>query len=343
LENQPVEFLGRRITGLLAESRAVLDAYLGTHADNLLYTQNVTISLNIVARSLKLGAGDEVLASDHEYGAMDRTWHFLSKEHGFTYLNQPVKLTSHADFVESFWRGVTPRTKVIFLSHITSPTAIIFPVEEIIRRARAAGIITIVDGAHVPGQLRLNLDSLGADFYGGNLHKWLCAPKGAGFLYARPEMQKLIKPLVISWGYEPEMPGVSPFIDQNEWIGTRDMAAFLSVPAAIQFQREQAWDEVRSACHELACYAQDEICNLTGITPLHASRRSETWFAQMAAAPLPADTDITALKIRLYDEYKIEVPLISWNNHKLIRVSVQGYNTKKDIHRLLHALSTLLS
>lgn len=170
LENQPVEFLGRRIASLLAESRAVLGEYLGTHADNQVYTQNVTVSLNIVARSLKLGAGDEVLASDHEYGAMDRTWHFLSGEQGFAYVNQPVKLTSHADFVESFWQGVTPRTKVIFLSHITSPTAIIFPVEEIIRRAKAAGIITIIDGAHAPGQLPLHLDSLGADFYGGNLH-----------------------------------------------------------------------------------------------------------------------------------------------------------------------------
>lgn len=341
LENQPVEFLGRRIPGLLTESRAVLGQYLGTHADNLVYTQNVTISLNIVARSLKLEAGDEVLASDHEYGAMDRTWHFLSKEHGFAYINQPVKLTTHADFVESFWQGVTPHTKVIFLSHITSPTAIIFPVAEIIRRAKQAGIIIIIDGAHVPGQLPLDLDLLGVDFYGGNLHKWLCAPKGAGFLYARPEMQKLVEPLVISWGYEPEIPGPSSFVDQNEWIGTRDMAAFLSVPAAIQFQQGQAWDEVRSACHELACYAQDEICNLTGMFPIHS--RSETWFSQMTTAPLPADTDIAALKIRLYDEYKIEVPLVAWNNHKLIRVSIQGYNTKRDVNRLLQALSVLLS
>ena len=170
LENQPVEFLGRRFTGLMADARAVLGEYLGTHADNLVYTQNVTISMNIVARSLELSAGDEVLTSDHEYGAMDRTWRFLAQQHGFTYINQPVSLASKEAFVESFWSGVTERTRVIFLSHITSPTAVIFPVAEIIQRARAAGIITVIDGAHVPGQIPLDLDSLGADFYGGNLH-----------------------------------------------------------------------------------------------------------------------------------------------------------------------------
>ncbi len=340
LENQPVEFLGRRFTGLMAESRAVLGKYIGTHADNLIYTQNVTISMNIVAHSLGLSAGDEVLSSDHEYGAMDRTWRFLSKERGFTYVNQPVSLVSKEAFVDSFWSGVTTRTRVIFLSHITSPTALIFPVQEIIRRARAAGIITIMDGAHVPGQIPLHLDSLGADFYGGNLHKWLCAPKGAGFLYARPEMQRLLKPLVVSWGYESETPGKSTFVDHHECWGTRDVSAFLSVPAAIQFQAEHKWDDVRAACHELARDAQSRICDLTGLAPLPAS--AEDWFAQMTTAPLPVDTDIAALKSRLYDEYRIEVPLLEWNSHKLMRVSIQGYNTKKDVDRLLFALSRLL-
>ncbi len=151
-------------------SREALAKYLGTSAENLVYAQNVTIALNIVARSLDLGMGDEVLSTDHEYGAMDRTFRFLSKEHGFAYINQSVDLTSQDDFVESFWRGVTPQTRVIFLSHITSPTATIFPVEKIIRCAREKGIITVIDGAHVAGQLPLHLDSLGADFYGGNLH-----------------------------------------------------------------------------------------------------------------------------------------------------------------------------
>jgi len=341
LERQPVEFMGRRFTGLMAEARAALGAYLGTHADNLVYTQNVTISMNIVARSLQLGTGDEVLTSDHEYGAMDRTWRFLSKERGFKYINQPVSLASKEAFVHSFWSAVTPRTRVIFLSHITSPTALIFPVDEIIKRARVAGIITVIDGAHVPGQIPLDLDSLGADFYGGNLHKWLCAPKGAGFLYARPEMQHLLKPLVVSWGYESETPSASTFVDQQEWWGTRDIAAFLSVPAAIQFQQKNHWDKVREASHILAQDVQQRICELTGLAPLHA--QAEGWFAQLTAAPLPADTDLAALKARLYDEHRIEIPLIAWNNMKLIRVSIQGYNSKRDVDHLLRALTVLLN
>ena len=342
LENRPVEFLGRRITGLMADSRATLGSYLGTYADNLVYTQNVTISLNIVAHSLELGPNDEVLATDHEYGAMDRMWHFLSKERGFSYINQRIKLplTTDEDFVDDFWKGVTQKTRVIFISHITSPTAIIFPVKEIIHRAREAGITTVIDGAHVAGQLPLHLDSLDADFYGGNLHKWLCAPKGAGFLYARPEVQHLLKPLVVSWGYASEYPSGSDFVDHHEWWGTRDVSAFLSVPAAIRFQDENNWDEVRESCHQLAVYAQKQISELTGLTPLHP--QADIWFRQMAAAPLPADTDVLALKNRLYDEYQIEVPVHEWNGHKLIRISVQGYNTKRDVDKLIHALSVLL-
>ena len=340
LERQPVEFLGRRATDLMAGSRASLAAYLGTAADNLVYTQNVTISINIVARSLELGARDEVLSTDHEYGAMDRTWRFLSKERGFRYINQPVLLNSRGDFVESFWRGVTPRTRVIFLSHITSPTAVIFPIEEIVQRARAAGILTVIDGAHAPGQIPLALDSLGADFYGGNLHKWLCAPKGAGFLYARPEVQHLLKPLVVSWGYEAEQPSASQFVDHHEWWGTRDLAAFLAVPAAIQFQQDQDWGRVRRACHELVREAEERIRALTGL-PSHYP--DDSWFAQFAAAPLPASTDVKQLKDWLYDKHRIEVPIIDWNGRKFVRVSVQGYNTRRDVDALVKALGAVRS
>jgi isopenicillin-N epimerase len=335
LERQPVEFLGRRFTDLMAGARSALAAYLGTRADDLVYTQNVTISINIVARSLELGAGDEVLSTDHEYGAMDRTWRFLSKERGFRYVNQPVSLRSREAFVESFWSAVTSRTRVIFISHITSPTAVIFPIAEIIQRARAAGIITVIDGAHAPGQIPLALDSLGADFYGGNLHKWLCAPKGAGFLYARPEVQHLLKPLVVSWGYEAETPSASQFVDQHEWWGTRDIAAFLAVPTAIQFQREQDWGRVRGVCHELAREAETRIRQLTGLPSLYPD---DAWFGQFVAVPLPASTDVKTFKSWLYEEHRIEVPIIDWQGRKFVRVSIQGYNAPRDVDALVRAL-----
>jgi isopenicillin-N epimerase len=160
-------------------------------------------------------------------------------------------------------------------------------------------------------------------------------------LYARPEMQHLLKHLVVSWGYESEAPSGSNFIDHHQWWGTRDMAAFLSVSAAIQFQEENHWDEVRESCHRLVAYSQKQISELTGLAPLHPS--ADGWFAQMASAPLPADTDLPLLKKRLYDEYRIEIPVHEWNNRKLIRISIQGYNTKRDVNRLIHALSELLN
>lgn len=342
LEKQPVEFLGRRITSLMAGARAALGNYVGTHADNLVYTQNATIALNIVARSLELKPGDEVLGTAHEYGAIDRMWRFLAKELGFKYINQPTSMPipSKERFIEEFWAGVTQNTRVVCVSQISSPTAIIFPVAEIVARAREAGIVAMVDGAHVPGQIPLQLDALGADFYAGNLHKWLCAPKGAGFLYARPEAQKALKPFVVSWGYEAETPGASEFVDHHEWWGTRDPAAFLSVSAAIEFQEKHNWIRVREACRQLAQESQARICGFTGLDPLHPA--VDGWFSQMFAAPLPAKTDVALLKTRLYDEFRIEVPTMEWNGNKLIRVSVQGYNTEADLEALYRALARLL-
>ncbi len=338
LERQPVEFLGRRATDLLRTARGALGDLLGTDADNLVFTSNVTVSLNIVARSLELGPGDEVLGSDHEYGALDRTWRFLAKERGFSYVNQPipVPLPDPGAFVEALWKGVTKRTRVIFLSHITSPTALLFPVEEVIRRAREEGILTVIDGAHAPGQIPLNLDDLGADFYGGNLHKWLCAPKGAGFLYARKDKQHLLKPLVVSWGYESETPGPSPFVDQHEWWGTRDLAAFLAVPSAIQFQQDHDWERVRRACNSLVSRSPGTHLRAKRVNPPGPHSR-DPWTAIRLHTPAGGG-GCSPFKARLYERYRIEVPLIQWNRHKLIRISVQGYNTRRDVEKLLTAL-----
>ena len=270
---------------------------------------------------------------------MDRTWRYVCHQIGVRYVQRPIPLpvTTHADFVERFWVGVTERTRIIFLSHITSPSALTFPVAEICRRARAAGILTIVDGAHAPGQIPLNLAELGADIYTGACHKWLCAPKGAAFLYARPEVQPWLEPLVMSWGWEAEKPGPSRFVDWHEWQGTRDLSAYLTVPAAIRFQAEHAWDDVRLRCHRLAVATRGRIDALTGLPPICP----DSWFAQFFAARLP-ECDLDALKVRLYDEHHIEAPLIRWNGQAFIRVSFQAYNDEDDAGALVLALDRLL-
>lgn len=341
LERQPVEFLGRRVKGLLAEARAVLGDFVGTDAANVVFVPNVTAGSNAIARSLRLEPGDEILATDHEYGAVDRTWRFYCVRNGARYVNQPIALpvTTAEAFVEQLWAGVTPRTRVIAISHITSATALIFPVAEVCRRAREAAILTVIDGAHAPGQIDLNLDELGADFYLGNCHKWLCAPKGAGFLFARPESQALLDPLIISWGWEPERPGQSRFLDEYEWVGTDDPAAYLSVPAAITFQREHDWGRVRAACHTLAGEARERIGALTGLPQLAPD--SAAWWMQMCAIPLPNSAPPT-LKERLWNDYRIEVPLTQRQGQLSARVSIQAYNRRADIDRLCTALGELL-
>jgi isopenicillin-N epimerase len=341
LEEQPVEFLGRRIGDLLAEARARLAAYFGTHADSLVYVPNATYGVNIVARSLGLRAGDEVLATDHEYGAADRAWRFVCAKRGASYTNRAVALPveSAEAFVERFWAGVTERTRVIFMSHITSPTALLFPIAEVCRRARADGILTVIDGAHAPGQIDLALDDLGADFYTGNCHKWMCAPKSAGFLYARPERQPLLEPLIVSWGWESQTPGPSPFIDFFEWRGTHDPAAYLAVPAAIDWQAERNWPAARAACHELLLDASRRIAALSGLPQI--SPDTPEWWSQMRTIPLPP-CDLEVLKARLWDEYQIEVPMVGWNGGHYIRVSIQCYNGPNDVDRLVEALKRLL-
>lgn len=340
LERQPVEFLGRRANGLLAEARASLADYLGAASDEVVYFPNVTTALNVVARSLPLEEGDEVLTADHEYGALVRTWDFVCQRHGAVPVVRelPRPLGDLAEVVEAVWAGVTPRTRVLFLSHITSPTAVILPIGPLIERAHAAGIWTVVDGAHAPGQVPVDLHALGVDFYGGNCHKWLCAPKGAGFLYARREVQHLLEPLVISWGWRPVEPGPSRFVDEHEQQATRDLAAYLAVPAAIDFQARNDWPQVRQECHELVLIARAAIADLTGLPQL--TDDTPGWFAQMATLPLsPCDT--VALKKRLYDDFQIELPLMVWHDRPYLRVSVQGYNTRADVDRLVTALAQL--
>jgi isopenicillin-N epimerase len=342
LEHQPVKFLGREIQGLLSEARESLGAYLNADKDDLIFVPNATTGVNIVARSLNLKAGDEVLASDHEYGACNNTWTYLSQRQGFTYkqVAVPLPVKSNEEMLETFWQAVTPQTKVIFLSHITSPTAVTFPVAEICKRARKAGVLTLVDGAHAPGQIPLDMQAIDADFYTGNCHKWMCSPKGAGFLFVRREHQRLIEPLIVSWGWsaKPQDSLGSAFLDNYAWHGTQDFSAYLSVPAAIAFQEKYNWAKVREQCHELLRCGLEHLQNLTGLEPAYTSHE---FYHQLAISPLPKIDDLTGFKNKLYDDYLVEIPLTEYKDQQFVRISVQGYNTQKDINRLATALQEM--
>ena len=345
MERQPVYHVDQELPELFLAARQSLGAYVNADAGELVYVPNATFGVNVVANSLSLGPGDEVLATDHEYGACDRAWRYFSQKRGFNYIRQPIQLPveSPDKIVEQFWQGVTTQTKVVFISHITSPTALRLPAEAICAKAKEAGILTLVDGAHAPGQIPLDMQAIGADFYVGNGHKWLCGPKGSAFLYARPERHALIEPLVVGWGWgeERSLTFGSDFLDYLQWLGTIYAAPYLTIPAAIAFQAEHNWPAVRQRCHELVRQAIHRICDVTGLAPLYPD--GVGFYQQMAIAPLPAMDDVDDFKARLYEKFHIQIPCIEWNGRQFIRVSVQGYNTQSDIDALIEALATMLS
>ncbi|HSQ73170.1 MAG TPA: aminotransferase class V-fold PLP-dependent enzyme [Rubrivivax sp.] len=344
LERNPVAFLGRRSAGLLAEARQRLGRFLGVPGEDLVFLPNATHGVNTVARSLKLQPGDEVLATDHEYGACDATWEFVCRQHGAAYRRVAVPLPFDASsWAQRLLDAATPRTRVIFASHISSATALIFPVRELCEAARRRGITTLIDGAHAPGQIALDLTTVGADFYTGNCHKWLCAPKGAAFLHARPERQAELDAAVVSWGYVAgssghtgfdAYTGSSAFERRLQWQGTRDLAAFLAVPAAIEFQRAHDWPAWRQGCHDMACALQRRVLARNGLVPIAPDEA----FGQMV--PIPVRTDAAAaLREWLFSHHRIEVPVTQHAGASFVRVSVQAYNDEADLAALARALA----
>lgn len=348
LERQPVEFLGRRAEGLMDDARATMAAYLGCDADEVAFNPNATTGVNVVARSIPLQPGDEIVGTDLEYGACDRTWEWFAAKHGARYIRAhvPLPATSPQEIVDAIFAEVTPRTRAVFISHITSGSAIRLPVEAVVERAHAAGILCVVDGAHAVGQIPVNLHELGVDFYASNFHKWLCAPKGSGILFARREHHDWVESPIVSWGwvegreqFRPE----SQFVSRNQMQATRDLAAYLATPAAVTFQAERRWDEVRERCHALTVEARERIGALSGLPQLVPEATGDyQWFRQLAAIPLPEQTDWATLKSRLYDEYRIEVPMTVVHEKPYIRTSFQGYNSRADLDALVAALEVLL-
>ena len=346
LERQPTMFLDRNFDSLMYDSRLKLAQYVGVSADDIVYFTNPSTAINMVIHSLannpkfRLKQGDEILTTNHEYGAMNRAWNFYCSRIGAVYRQQdiPLAIPDQNTFLEKLWLGVNEHTRVIFLSHITSPTSLTFPVQEICQRARDAGILTVVDGAHAPGQIDLDLNTISPDIYVGACHKWLCAPKGSSFLYANPIIHPFLDPLVVSWGYLSEKPSGSLFIDYHQWQGTRDIAAFLTVPSAIDFQNTHNWKNVRASCHELIVSAREKLYELTSQEPIYPNG----FFHQMASFKLPRNTNSELLQSRLLTDFFIEVPIFEWDEEKLIRISCQGYNSEKDIDQLIKALDYLL-
>jgi isopenicillin-N epimerase len=333
LEREPVDFIMRRLDGLLAEARGVLGAYVGADPDDLAFVQNATTGVNIAARSLDLQPGEEVLATGLEYGACDLAWEAICARTGAHYVRAETPLPV-GDVVEQLFARQTERTRVVYASHITSATGVLLPIEEIVRRGREAGLVTIVDGAHAPAQVPLDLDALGADFYAGNCHKWLGAPKGAGFLHARRERQEGLEGPIVSWGHaEP-----STFVSRTEHQGTRDAAAYLSVPAAIAFQAERNWDDVRARCVAECREARRALCELLGTEPI----APEELVLQMASVRLPDGTDGEALAHVLWNEHRIEIPVMR-PEHDLLRISIAPYTTRDDVERLLDVLPRVLA
>jgi isopenicillin-N epimerase len=329
LEREPVDFFARHLPELLAAARTTLADYLGCTAADLAFVQNATTGVNLAARSLDLAPGDEVVATDLEYGACDLAWEWVCRRAGARYVRAsiPLPLDDPRTLVETLFAAASERTRALYVSHVASETGLVLPLEEILARARELGLATIVDGAHAPAQVPVDLGRLGADFYSGNAHKWLCAPKGAGFLHVRPEHQERVDAAIVSWGYQPG----SSFTQRIEAQGTREPAAWLTVPDAIRFQAERDWDDIRDRTRRLAREARRELCDLLG-TELLAP---EAMVAQMAAVRLPHAAP--GLSDRLFARHRVEVA-VGGTQNDLLRVSVAGYTTREEIDRLLAAL-----
>lgn len=350
MERNPVAFLGRRSSALLGEARERLSAALGADAADLAFVTNATTGVNIVAQSWPLAPGDEVLATDHEYGACEATWRHVCAKAGAHYRRVEIPLPFEPGrFVERMMAAVTPRTRLVFASHISSTTALVFPVAALVAAARERGLATLIDGAHAPGQLPLALDALGADFYTGNCHKWWCAPKGAAFLHARRQHHARLHAPVVSWGYVAEQDagsgghtgfdayaGTGVLQRRLQWLGTRDLSAFLSVPAALDFLREQEAPRRLARARTQALQTMRRVLARNGL----AAPAPEDAFAQLVPIPVRSHAP-EALREQLCEAHGIEVPVTTHGGQVFVRVSAAPYTTGEELQALELALQKL--
>lgn len=341
LEQEPVQFITVKGLQYLKASREALGNFIGCHADDVVYVTNPSYAVNIIAKSFDLKKDDEILTTDLEYGACEKTWNYYCNKVGAKLVQQKtlLPLTTKEAFVENFFKGLTAKTKMVFISHITSTTGLRLPVEEICAKAKSLGLLTFVDGAHAPAQVTLNLETLQADIYTGACHKWMLTPKGSSFLYVQNKLQHLFDPLVISWGYKAAFPSHSQFLDYHQLNGTRDFSAFLTIPTAIQFMQENNWESISEKCRELTKTNASKFCSLLNAQPLCPI--DNDFLVQLYSTTIKT-SEPEKLKALLYTKYKIEIPVMRHADKVYLRYSIQAFNTQEHLDILAEALKDII-
>jgi isopenicillin-N epimerase len=350
LAAEPMDFLVRQTPPLLWQARERLAALVGADPRRVVFTANVTASINMVAGSLRLAAPGEILLSDHEYGAMHWCWERAAQRLGLSLRTfaLPRLPRSPAEIVTAATAAFTERTRLLFFSHVLSPTGLVLPARELSAEARRRGILTVIDGAHALAMLPLNLAEIGCDFYGSNCHKWLLAPTGSGFLYFGPGNEERVQALQVSWGWhhdrsradERDEWGTTPRLRALEFEGTRDPCAWLAVPMAIDFQEGLGWERVRGRIAQLAAYVRQRI---GGLGLELATPAEPKLHGAMTAFRLPSGTDAQQLRNDLWVRYRIEAPVIERPEGLLLRVSTHFYQMPDEIDKLAGALKELLT
>ncbi len=348
LASEPMNFFLREMEPALDEALARLAQFLDADPRDMVFSDNATTAMNTVADSVPLAPGDEVLLNDHEYGAVRRIWQRACDRQQAKLVSTtiPVPIRTVDDVLEPLFAAVTERTKLIVVSHVTSPTAIVFPVEQISQRAKALDIPVCVDSPHAIAMRDVSLRKIGAAFYCASLHKWLSAPLGTGFLYVARRWQSRLRPTNLSWGRSlAGRPG--RWQDEWNWIGTRDPAGFLAVPAAIDFLQRVGLDRFREHGHGLVQSARQQIEALCGTESLIPD--DPVWYGTMITIPLPAGPSLRPSPNSwdpwtqaMWERYRIEVPVVDWRGRRHLRVSCHLYNTREDLRVLMGALRELL-
>lgn len=338
MEREPVLLLGRELPGLMEGLRRTVAEFVGADAEGMALVPNASTGVGTVLNSLFWKEGDEIVIADHAYNAVRRHVAALVERFGVVerLVTIPFPLSSQQEVVDAFQSGLNERTKLIIVDHITSATALIFPVEEVVKVGKAAGVPVLVDGAHAPGTLSLDLLKIGADFYTGNLHKWVCSPKGTALLWVAPQWRQQILPLVVSHGYGQ---GFNACFD---WTGTFDPSAFLAIPEALSFWERQGWEETRSYNHRLVQDGRRLIAEALGEELPHPD--SPLFYGSMAVIPFRRAGDAkpggpAALTAKLFEEHRIEVPFTSYDHRIWLRISGQRYNRPEQYQRLAEVLS----